>query len=65
MKKLTHRLVLALCLLLFNSQAQNYFNNRYDGSGSCDGTNSIDTLQNKYLTVGGECNSISLYSLNL
>lgn len=65
MRKLTHRLVLALCLLLFNSQAQNYFNNRYDGIGSCDGTNSIDTLQNKYLTVAGECNSISFYTLNL
>ncbi len=65
MKKLTHRLVLALCLLFFNSQAQNYFNNRYDTFGSCDGTGMIDTINNSYLTAGFTCSPISYWALNL
>jgi hypothetical protein len=69
MRKLTHRLVLALCLLLFNSQAQNYFNNRYDNTGSFDLTVGLDTFQNKYLAVGAEGFSgfniaLSLYLFN-
>jgi len=69
MKKLTHRLVLALCLLFFNSQAQNYFNNRYDNTGSFDLTVGLDTFQNKYLAVGAEGFSgfniaLSLYLFN-
>ena len=65
MRKLTQRSVLALCLLFFNSQAQNYFNNRYDTFGSCDGTGMIDTINNSYLTAGFTCSPISYWALNL
>ena len=49
-----HILIFILLLSLMNVNAQTYFNNKYDATGGFDGTNSIDTFQNKYLTVGVE-----------
>ena len=51
------------------TKAQIYFNNRYDATGNFDGTNSIDTFQNKYLTIGiegvfGSHWGLSCYLLN-
>ena len=54
MKTKAYLILFILCALLQKSKAQSYFNNRYDGTGSFDGTNSVDTFQNKYLTIGVE-----------
>ena len=54
MKTKAYLILFLLCALLQKSKAQSYFNNRYDGTGSFDGTNSVDTFQNKYLTIGVE-----------
>ena len=49
MKTKAQLLLIVLCFLFpLKNKAQYYFNNRYDSSLSFDGTNSIDTLQNKY-----------------
>lgn len=58
-------LIVMLLLSLMNVNAQTYFNNRYDGSGSCDLTANIDTIANKYVTAGIECTPISYFSLNM
>ena len=65
MKTKAQVILLVLCFFYIQNKAQVYFNNRYDGSGSCDGTNSVDTFQNKYLSVTDECNSISFYNLSV
>ena len=54
MKSKAYLFLLIVCALLQKSKAQNYFNNRYDGTGSFDGTNSVDTFQNKFVTIGVE-----------
>ena len=69
MKINSRLIILVLCFFYIQNKAQVYFNNRYDNAGSFDGTNSIDTFQNNYLTVGAEGFSglnvaLSLYLFN-
>jgi hypothetical protein len=54
MKTKAQILLFVLCFFVTKSKAQVYFNNQYDATGNFDGTNSIDTFQNKYLTIGIE-----------
>jgi hypothetical protein len=53
-----------LCLLNLTGKAQ-YFSNRYDTFGSCDGAGDLDTIANNYITANFTCSSISFYALNL
>ena len=69
MKNVTYITLVILCVLCFQSKAQNYFNNRYDATGNFDGTNSVDTFQGKYLSIGiegvyGSNWGLSCYLLN-
>jgi len=54
MKTKAQVIILVLCFFYIQNKAQVYFNNRYDGSGNFDATNSVDTFQGKYLTIGIE-----------
>ena len=69
MKTQAQILLFVLCFFVVESKAQIYFNNRYDATGNFDATNSIDTFQNKYLTIGiegvfGSHWGLSCYLLN-
>ena len=54
MKTKAQILLFVLCFFVTKNKAQIYFNNQYDATGNFDATNSIDTFQNKYLTIGIE-----------
>ena len=64
MKHKAQILVFVFCVLFIKYKAQNYFNNRYDATGNFDGTNSVDTFQGKYLTIGIEGVSGSNWGLS-
>ena len=54
MKHKAQILIFVLCVSYMKHKAQNYFNNRYDNTGSFDLAPALDTFQHKYLTVGSE-----------
>ncbi len=69
MKAKAQILLFVLCFFVTKNKAQIYFNNQYDATGNFDATNSIDTFQNKYLTIGiegvfGSHWGLSCYLLN-
>jgi len=52
--------------LAFLSVGQSvFFNKRYDNFNSCDGAIGVDTFNNKYLSVGVACTSVTANALNL
>ena len=65
MKTLAQIVIFVLCFCSINYKAQVYFNNRYDTYSSCDGTNSIDTMFNGYVSAGITCSTVSFYTFLL
>lgn len=66
MRKKIIILIFVLCICIIPKyKAQTYFNNRYDTFGSCDGTNSIDTMFGGYISAGTTCSSLSFSTFQI